>query len=145
MSKSTGRRRQSSASQRKTARGVPSFSPRRAGKTAPPVHQKKERSRPEEELETLLRSKGYTDFIIEARFHESRRWRFDFLWPLKRVALEIEGGVFMRGRHVRPKGFIDDCEKYNAATLAGYRVYRIPVVKGWQDAAMGFVQREKLT
>ena len=93
----------------------------------------------------LLRSRGYRDFVMEHRFAApSRQWRLDFAWPDRKVAIEIEGGVWSRGRHVRPKGFIDDCEKYNAATLNGWRVYRVPVVKGWIDAAILFIQTEKL-
>lgn len=61
----------------------------------------------------------------EFRFDPVRRWRFDFSWPEKKVALEIEGGVWTGGRHTRGKGFISDCEKYNAATLAGWRVFRV--------------------
>ena len=40
------------------------------------------------------------------------------------MALEIEGGVFSRGRHVRPMGFLADMEKYNAAAVLGWRVLR---------------------
>jgi hypothetical protein len=130
--------------QRKTARKGSLLSRRRAATSTSPGTQRK-KSKPELELCELLMQRGYRDFVCEATFHESRKWRIDFLWPLQRVGLEIEGGIFSRGRHVRPAGFIGDCEKYNAATLAGYRIYRIPVVKGWQNAAIAFVQREKLT
>jgi hypothetical protein len=51
-------------------------------------------------------------------------WRFDFAWPDLLVALEIEGSL-RRGRHTSPKGFTEDCRKYNAATLLGWRVYRV--------------------
>lgn len=63
--------------------------------------------------------------VAEYRFHESRRWRFDFAWPDHRLALEIEGGVWTRGRHFRGKGAMADMEKYNEATLAGWRVIRV--------------------
>lgn len=73
----------------------------------------------------------------EYQFHPQRRWRFDFAWPSLKVAAEVEGGIYVRGRHVTPKGFIADCEKYNAAAERGWRVLRYPVVgKHWaQDAA----------
>ena len=58
----------------------------------------------------------------EYRFHPNRRWRFDFAWPLYRVAVEVEGGIFTRGRHVRGSGFERDAEKRNAAVMAGWRV-----------------------
>ncbi len=62
----------------------------------------------------------------EFRFHPDRRWRFDFAHPQTRTAIEIEGGVWNGGRHTRGKGYISDCEKYNTATLAGWRVFRLP-------------------
>lgn len=61
----------------------------------------------------------------EHRFAPPRRWRFDFAHPASRVAVEVEGGVWRRGRHNRPKGFIADCEKYSAAALAGWTVVRL--------------------
>lgn len=62
--------------------------------------------------------------VTEYRFARPRRWRFDFAWPDLRIAVEIEGGVYTRGRHVRPGGYQGDIEKYNAAVLAGWRVLR---------------------
>ena len=43
----------------------------------------------------------------------------------KVLILEVEGGVFTQGRHVRPKGFINDTLKYNSLTLAGFFLIRI--------------------
>ena len=51
-------------------------------------------------------------------------WRFDFAWPERKIAAEIEGGTWARGRHTRGAGFEGDCRKYNAATLHGWRVFR---------------------
>lgn len=62
--------------------------------------------------------------LREHRFAPPRRWRFDFAWPGDRLAVEIEGGSFVRGRHQRPSGYRADCEKYNAATALGWRVLR---------------------
>ncbi len=62
---------------------------------------------------------------LEHRFAPPRRWRFDLAWPSLRLALEIEGGVWTGGRHVRGNGYERDAEKYNAATLAGWRVLRV--------------------
>lgn len=62
--------------------------------------------------------------IKEYRFHESRLWRFDYAFPQHLIALEVEGGVHTGGRHIRPKGFLNDMEKYNAAAVAGWRVLR---------------------
>lgn len=60
----------------------------------------------------------------EYQFHDVRRWKFDFAWPDKFVAVECEGGTKNNGRHNRAKGFENDCEKYNFAVLGGWRVLR---------------------
>jgi len=60
----------------------------------------------------------------EYRFHDKRRWRFDFAWPEQKLAVEIEGGVWTNGRHTRGAGFIADSEKYNTAALLGWKVLR---------------------
>jgi len=60
----------------------------------------------------------------EYRFAPGRRYAFDFAWPESRVALEIEGGTYTNGRHVRGSGYRHDCEKYNLAAALGWRVFR---------------------
>lgn len=62
--------------------------------------------------------------IKEHKFHPTRRWRFDYAIPEYKIALEVEGGVWTQGRHTRPQGFLGDIEKYNTATLMGWRVFR---------------------
>lgn len=39
--------------------------------------------------------------------------------------VEVEGGTFCGGRHVRGKAYARDCEKYNAAVALGWRVFRL--------------------
>ncbi len=73
-----------------------------------------------------LRCAHVPDPVVEFRFHQSRRWRFDFAWPDRRLALEVEGGTASgRSRHSMGAGFEADCEKYNAATVMGWRVLRV--------------------
>ena len=60
----------------------------------------------------------------EYRFHPTRRWRFDYCFVDARLAVELDGGIYIRGRHNRAAGFIADCDKMNAATLLGYRILR---------------------
>ena len=71
-----------------------------------------------------LRAAGLPEPVHEYRFHPPRRWRFDFAWPAAMLAVEVEGGSWIAGRHVRGRGFEADCEKYNAATLLGWRILR---------------------
>lgn len=72
----------------------------------------------------LCASNGIQTPVAEFRFHQDRKWRFDFAFPDKKVAVEIEGGVYSNGRHTRGSGFIADMEKYNAATELGWRILR---------------------
>lgn len=58
----------------------------------------------------------------EFRFHETRRWRFDVAWPAQKVAIEMEGGIWSRGRHTRGGGYRQDMEKNNAAAILGWTV-----------------------
>jgi hypothetical protein len=61
----------------------------------------------------------------EYRFAPPRRWRFDYAWPDYRLALEVEGGTWSGGRHVRGAGYEKDCDKYNTAALLGWTVLRV--------------------
>ena len=71
-------------------------------------------------------------------------WRFDFAWPSLRIAVEIEGGIWVRGAHVRGEKFTDDCEKYNFATLLGWKVYRFTAVMVKDGRALDTIERALL-
>lgn len=85
----------------------------------------------EEVFAMQLRAVGLGDYEREYMFHPLRKWRFDFCFPDKMVALEVEGGIYSRGRHVTPAGFIEDCLKYDEAALLGWKVLRLPMT--WID------------
>jgi very-short-patch-repair endonuclease len=61
----------------------------------------------------------------EYKFDESRKFRFDFAIPDKKIAIEYEGiyGGF-RSRHTSVQGYSKDTEKYNLATISGWRILR---------------------
>jgi very-short-patch-repair endonuclease len=61
---------------------------------------------------------------MEYQFLRTRKFRFDFAWLDHKLAVEIEGGVWISGRHTRGHGYISDMEKYNLATKDGWRVLR---------------------
>ena len=63
-------------------------------------------------------------FEQEFKFHPKRKWRADFHLVEKMILVEVEGGIWSGGRHTRGKGYLGDMEKYNAATVMGYRVIR---------------------
>lgn len=82
------------------------------------------RSRIEETFEFQLKCAELTGYVTEHRFHPVRKWRFDFAWEDRAIAVEIEGGTWNGGRHTRGKGFEQDCEKYNEACAMGWKVFR---------------------
>lgn len=61
----------------------------------------------------------------EYRFAPPRRWRFDLAWPERRIAVEVEGGTWSGGRHVRGGGYRRDVDKYNEAARLGWAVFRV--------------------
>ena len=65
-------------------------------------------------------------FARQYPFHNERRWRFDFAFLEKKFAVEVEGITRQGGRHQRMPGFMKDCEKYEAAMLLGWTLYRVP-------------------
>lgn len=75
----------------------------------------------------------------EYKFALSREWRFDFAWPLMRIAVEIEGGN-RTGAHMRHHGFRKDIEKYNNATKLGWRVFRFTADQIESGEAVRFMQ-----
>lgn len=71
-------------------------------------------------IEKEIKETTHTEYL----FHPTRRWRFDYAIPSLQIAVEIEGGIWSRGRHINPVGFLKDMEKYNTATAMGWRVLR---------------------
>lgn len=64
-----------------------------------------------------------------------RDWRADIALIEDKTLAEVEGGTHSRGRHVRGSGYEKDCEKYNAATLLGWRVLRFTSGQVWSGYA----------
>lgn len=75
-------------------------------------------------LVKLCRAAGLPEPLPEYKFHPLRKWRADYCWPIHKVLVEIDGGVWTQGRHTRGAGFLKDLEKLNAAALLGFRVLR---------------------
>ena len=63
-------------------------------------------------------------WVSEHKGIEGRKYRFDCANPDKKIAIEIEGGLWLQGRHNRPLGMIQDMDKYNAAVVEGWKVLR---------------------
>lgn len=68
---------------------------------------------------------GGPELKPQHKFEPTRRWRSDFAHIASCTLIEIEGGLYQQGRHQRLHGYQADCEKYNWATMAGWRVVRL--------------------
>ena len=58
-----------------------------------------------------------------AKSKRSKRYRLDFAHPDSRTGIEIQGGVYNRGRHVTGSGYERDCRKYNLAYTSGWTIF----------------------
>ena len=72
--------------------------------------------------------------VEQHRFHETRGWRLDFAWPERKLAVEVQGGIWRKykvkrkdgevvdlpGAHALPSNIERDIEKHNALTLQGW-------------------------
>jgi very-short-patch-repair endonuclease len=81
----------------------------------------------EDKLARKLAEAGLPEPVRQYPFAKAigRRWRFDFCWPERRLAVEVDGGIYSGGRHVRGKGYEADCEKLNSAALQGWMALRV--------------------
>lgn len=60
----------------------------------------------------------------ELTFAPKRRFRFDFAWPARKLAVEINGGTWMRrGGHSTGRGIENDLRKLQLARSLGWTVF----------------------
>lgn len=97
---------------------------REAKKQVKAAKQKEQAAALASAFETQWRRLGGGELVKEYRFHSGRRWFFDYAAPDIKVAIEVEGGTWVSGRHSRGAGYARDCEKYNNAALLGWTVFR---------------------
>jgi len=75
-------------------------------------------------LERDMEAAGIPTPVKEYHFHPTRKWAFDYAWPDRNLAVEVDGGVFAQGRHQRPMGVVNDNDKLNEAARLGWTVLR---------------------
>ena len=63
------------------------------------------------------------EWWAEWPFHPTRKWRFDYACPELKIAIEVDGGIFIGGRHSGGVGQLKDFEKGNAACAMGWYVF----------------------
>lgn len=70
-----------------------------------------------------------------------RKWALDWAFLPQRVAVEVEGGYAIGGRHTSAKGFIGDQEKYNVLACLGWRLLRVTPRDVRSGAAVQWIER----
>lgn len=105
----------------------------------------------EEKFLEQVKVAGFPRPKREYKFHATRKWRLDFYWDAKDtrsfpVAVEVEGGTFMRGmnRHTSGVGFQKDCEKYNEVALARIVLLRVTGTHVKDGRAIDWLRRAAL-
>ena len=81
----------------------------------------------EEELVGWFKYAGVTGYTRQFRAIPGRRYSFDFAFIAARILVEVQGGVWSRGKsgHKSGRGIEDDTEKLNLAVIEGYRVLQV--------------------
>ena len=80
----------------------------------------KSKSDIEDTLAFQLKAIGFP-FVREHRFHPTRMWRFDFANGSRKIAIEVQGGLWLKkGGHTSGKGVTRDIEKHNEAVRMGW-------------------------
>ena len=103
--------------------------------------RQKVRDELERALATELRIMGLPQPVRQFRFHPTRGWRFDFAWPERRLAVEVDGGTWTGGAHVRGKRYERDCEKTNEAVLLGWQIMHVTTDMVRDGQGVGYIER----
>lgn len=94
------------------------------------------------ELQAALKALGI-ESVREYKFLHDRRFRFDLAIPQAMIAIELEGGIFSRGRHTRGKGYANDAKKYNLAVRHGWKLFRYTTAD-FKDSLWAYVVAEEI-
>lgn len=104
------------------------------------LKRKGERHKLEDQFVLVLAGAGLlARFTREYRFdvpqpgQKKRRWKIDFADVPNKIAVEIEGGLFVYGGHNRGRDYIEDLEKYNALTVQGWKLLRYAELPGMRE------------
>ena len=96
-----------------------------------------------EQLRVLGLPEPIRDYRFDAKEHggSGRRWLMDLAWPDLMVSCEVDGGEWSQGKHSRGLGMQSNCEKLNAALLAGWRPYRFTGSQVTSGYALNIIEK----
>ncbi len=113
-------------------------------KQTPAPGKKRRQSAPQPPQRDLFTSICKADYGLtvekEYIFHPTRKWRFDYAIPSHRIAIEIDGGVWVNGRHNRAQGYLNDLNKFNAAAAMGWVVLKFTPDQQYRRATFEVIQ-----
>lgn len=75
-------------------------------------------------VRAFFRECGLPTPLEEYQFHPDRKWRFDFAFPFEKVALEVDGGIWIGGGHNRGAQLKKTWEKENEANAIGWHIFK---------------------
>ena len=70
----------------------------------------------------VLAQQGLPQPEAETMFHPTRKWRWDYCWPAQKLALEVQGGIWVKGAHSSGVGIQRDIEKFSEGAALGWRL-----------------------
>lgn len=81
--------------------------------------------------------------VPEFRFASPRRWRFDwaFMLPGLLLAMEVQGAIFVHGRHTRGAALLKEHEKLNSAAMHGWLLLYVTPKQIANGEALEIVRR----
>jgi hypothetical protein len=97
-------------------------------------------------LEKHMAELGFENVEVEHRFCKDRKWRADYFVPVSPngcviwLLIELEGGLYVRGRHSRGAGMEEDILKYDTAIMLGYRLLRFSTGQVLNGTARQFLK-----
>jgi very-short-patch-repair endonuclease len=78
----------------------------------------------------------------QAKLIPGRKFAFDFAWPEHRLAVEVQGGIWLRkGAHTSGQGVTRDCEKAALALLEGFRTLAVTGEQVRSGDALRWIER----
>jgi hypothetical protein len=72
-------------------------------------------------FDAACKAHGLPEPVHEYEFHPTRKWRLDHVFD-GWLAVEVQGGLFVAGRHVQGAALLAEYEKLNEAAIAGFTV-----------------------
>lgn len=94
----------------------------------------------QEAFYAACRAWGLPEPMPEFQFHPARKWRVDWMFP-GQVGMEIQGGLFVQGRHTQGAALLKEYEKINELACMGYRVLFVTPKQVDSGEAFGLVKR----